>query len=405
MPKIECTYGCMNNIAQELQNDVANLSNIGLKTLQIAMSLPLNTSVYRRIRKKLISQTCTQISDTANDVKKLSEALAIIKTVYGIVDKNISTQTKNNKGFFENIKDSVREAALVAAINDARRMLEHLDDRSIYSKAGEGQYGGDQGSARNASRKEKQRLYEIYLKNNPKKKLTEKQFQTYLERMNSEGCGYVALVNLMMDKYYGREEEFERIFGYPMRNEKGDYNFNYLLVDLYSRMDNYDSNGNYIKNNDRELFEQGLWLFYDEKNDATGSGSNPEQRKYYFEQFLKEHGVNGKYDINANVTVDNYKQLVESGKKVSISYGYGMIRKPDGTEQFINGGHSMAVTGVTDDGKFVVSSWGEEWILDPNESFTIEDGKVISSVDGEHRVRGASAGSQYRISYETAEIN
>ena len=201
MPKIECTYGCMNNIAQELQNDVANLSNIGLKTLQIAMSLPLNTSVYRRIRKKLISQTCTQISDTANDVKKLSEALAIIKTVYGIVDKNISTQTKNNKGFFENIKDSVREAALVAAINDARRMLEHLDDRSIYSKAGEGQYGGDQGSARNASRKEKQRLYEIYLKNNPKKKLTEKQFQTYLERMNSEGCGYVALVNLMMDKY------------------------------------------------------------------------------------------------------------------------------------------------------------------------------------------------------------
>ena len=407
MPHIDCTYSCIKNAASYLSSDAKRVRDIKQNVVQIAMSLPLNTAVYRRLRRNIVFNVAVQMDKVQNNISKLGVLLTAIQRVYQHYDSSVSGENNNpneNQISALNAIDFLSEAALISALKAAMDSLGHLVDTSVYSSV-PGQYGGDQGSARNLTLQEKRELYKIYRKNNPKaKKMSDRQFQNYLEKMNNEGCGYVALVNMMMNEYYGREEEFEKTFGYPMRDKNGNYNFNHLLVDLYSRMDNYDENGKYHKYNDRGFFEQGPIFLYDEREDRTGDGTNPKQRKYYFEQFLKEHGVTAHYETGVNVTVDNYKQIVKSGKTVCINYGYGIIRNENNQPHFINGGHSLVVTGVTDDGKFIVSSWGDKYILDPNETFTIENGKVISSVDGEHIFKKASANTKFRISYETAEI-
>ena len=54
----------------------------------------------------------------------------------------------------------------------------------------------------------------------------------------------------------------------------------------------------------------------------------------------------------------------------------------DGTvAQVIDGGHAMTVTGVTDDGKLIVSSWGNQYYIDPDEkiTFTNSQGKKVTT--------------------------
>ncbi len=51
-----------------------------------------------------------------------------------------------------------------------------------------------------------------------------------------------------------------------------------------------------------------------------------------------------------------------------MGYYNGNIYKENGEiQQYIDGGHGMIVTGITYDGKYIVSSWGEKYIIDPNE--------------------------------------
>ena len=51
--------------------------------------------------------------------------------------------------------------------------------------------------------------------------------------------------------YDGREDEFEKVFGFPMYGENGEANYNYLMVDLYAntqgvyKVDTYDDKLNF----------------------------------------------------------------------------------------------------------------------------------------------------------------
>ncbi len=404
MPQIECTYSCMNSTANAFRENAARLNNISREVVQIARSLPLNTSAFRRIKKNIVSDLNPQMDCISKSMSKLDDALIIISKAYQSAD-----------GKFENSNEAKSEArsgsqntaaipnVLTRFLAGIMAIIERMANLSIYS-SDDGLYGGDQGSAKDASRKEKRTYYEIYLRNNPNNKLTEKQFQAYLERMNSEGCGYVALVNVIMNKYCGKEEEFEKTFGYPMRDKNGNYNYNYLLVDIYSKLDNYEIDGTYNAYKDYDADEDGSRDSYDLKNDSTGYGTTSDTREYYLKRFLNEYGVENEFDKSVNVTPQNYNDIVKSGKQVIINCGYKIMRKEDGSWTYIAGGHSMTVTGVTNDGKFIVSSWGEKWILDPNETFKIENGRVISSNGKTYETSYAVEGSHFPTWYETADI-
>lgn len=261
-----------------------------------------------------------------------------------------------------------------ALLDNMRKLLEQSGKPGPYNVSSivfdeEGSYGGDQGHPKgnDVSEARKQELFDLIRRNNPDLDLTDEQLNNYLKKINDEGCGYVALINTIFVAYEGREAEFEETFGYPMRY-KGDLNYDMLLVDLYSTMDNRGANGKYHKYHDYNPFEgDGLITSYDPWNDTTGRGTKPEIRAHYIEKFMEDRGVDVVVKNDVKVTADNFRSISEGGKQVIVSYHDGNLLNMDGTvRQPINGGHAMVVTGVTNDGKLIVSSWGEKCMIDPN---------------------------------------
>lgn len=260
-------------------------------------------------------------------------------------------------------------------------------NNTVFDPDNPGYYGGNQmifeGIEPNSDKWVE--MYEIFRSNNPDIELTDAEFQNYLEKLTSEGCGYVAICNTIFEQYEGRADEFEATFGYPMYDTNGNLNYAALEMDMYSQMDNRNALGilNYFS--DYDIDDDGSIFDYDYWNDNSGNGTDPFDREYYLEQFMSEHGVDVNVTPYAYVTVNNYDNIIASGNDVVVSFHDGNLYNMDGTfNQTIDGGHAMTVTGVTEDGMFIVSSWGNQYLINPSENgntITLEEG-----TDNEHTI-------------------
>lgn len=233
----------------------------------------------------------------------------------------------------------------------------------------EGDYGGDQGDPQSqwGFWSEKEDLYEIVKEHYPD--YSDKEIAVLLKRLNSEGCSYVSFLNALFAAYEGREGEFEQTFGFPMYKD-GDLNYNELLVDYYCSTDNH------IPGNDGDMIDSfedysserdGEKSGYDIKKDTSGSGANPEEVIYRAQRYLDDKGVEANIVTRTDITTENFQEFAEDGYVV-INYYDGPIQDINGdTVQFIDGGHAMTITGVTSDGRYIVSSWGEKYYLDPDQ--------------------------------------
>ncbi|MBQ7519317.1 MAG: hypothetical protein IJU12_03290 [Clostridia bacterium] len=82
---------------------------------------------------------------------------------------------------------------------------------------------------------EDRRAYEALMLRNGREALPDSpSFMDFLWRIRQRGFGYAAMTNAVFEGFLGREEEFERAFGYPMRDEQGRYNYHLMLVDMAS---------------------------------------------------------------------------------------------------------------------------------------------------------------------------
>ena len=62
------------------------------------------------------------------------------------------------------------------------------------------------------------------------------------------------------------------------------------------------------------------------------------------------------------------KSFLDQGKSVSILDNHFALYNEDGSKYRSDvGGHWMTITGVTDDGRYIVSSWGKKLYLKPDE--------------------------------------
>ena len=163
-----------------------------------------------------------------------------------------------------------------------------------------------------------------------------------LAKLNNEGCGYVAFANTIFLRFKGRESEFERTFGFPMYDENGNLNYNDLIADFYFAKDDPGSND----------------------GPTTGEAAK------MWESYCRDHGVNVAVQNNVKVTVDNYHEYAKKGQVIISTRPLNLWkRKADGSYMLVDtrdGGHAMTVTGVTEDGRFIVSSWGETYYLNPD---------------------------------------
>ena len=176
-----------------------------------------------------------------------------------------------------------------------------------------------------------------------------------------------------------------------MYDDFGNLNYDLLLVDFYSSTDNWHRNedGDYVFDELEDYdAEKDNIDGYDYYKDISGNGVFPNDtipttdlEKDRMSKFLGEHGINftvSEYNQN-EITPENYAQYAAQGD-VIINCGGNLNRlhpeidrdtvfymwTTDG-ERVSCGGHVMSVTGVTDDGRFIVSSWGEQYYIDPKE--------------------------------------
>lgn len=219
----------------------------------------------------------------------------------------------------------------------------------------DGSYGGDQGSMDRTYKWNPFKCWEL-LKNLREYYPNISIFEAfeYFSRLNSVGCGYVALANTLFLEYEGRPQEFERVFGYPMFKD-GDLNYDRLILDIYATTD--------------------LAGFNDE-DDGYPGGTVDASRAEIMQRFLEDKGVSVSTEANAEITPENFQEVVENGGHIVLGYRNGNMYDENGNQYYIDGGHAIVVTGVTEDGRFIVSSWGEKYYInsediDSDDSFMV----------------------------------
>lgn len=194
---------------------------------------------------------------------------------------------------------------------------------------------------------------------------TDEQITDLLEKLNSEGCGYVAFANIVADHFRGREKEFEKAFGFPLfqKNRSGteQVNYNRLVLDLYCASDNHREEG----------LIWGKHDVYDPEEDFSrtqGWGTTRESREYRFERYMEAHDVKAEIKNIESSAQDVYQKCreeIEKGNQVIIATHPVILEDSEGKSYQSDGGHAMTVTGLTKDGKITVSSWGSQYYIDP----------------------------------------
>ncbi len=321
----------------------------------------LSESAKQKVEKTL-RLLANNLSQSGNHFARLSSGLG------DIIDEYRNTENRLSGNSPETIMDesSVENVTIRDRINDFIQMLIKLLLTWAFVNVStpeinnivfddEGSYGSNQGSAKSQSRERQLELWEIVRRNNPNLgNLTPEEINNYYENMNSSGCGYASMANVIFQYYIGREEDFERDFGYPMYYN-GDLNYDAMIVDIYSR--------------------------YSEHNNGS---TNPSERKYCIEDMLGQHGISVTVDTKQKLSLDSVKENLISGNQVLVRVHNGNIYTKDKNGNLVVrqplSTHSMEVTGVTDDGVLIVSSWGKKYYIKPDEvvnNKTLVDYEVV----------------------------
>ena len=127
--------------------------------------------------------------------------------------------------------------------------------------------------------------------------------------------------------------------------KNGDLNYDRLILDIYATTDKAGIN-------DRA---DGL---PDKTNDVTLAN--------IMEHFLRDKGIDVETEAKVDVTPENFREISENGGYVILGYRNGNVYDENGNPHYING-HAMTVTGTTEDGRYIVSSWGKKYYINPSD--------------------------------------
>lgn len=265
-------------------------------------------------------------------------------------------------------------------------------------------------------------LYDFIRKHPGFENYTDDQIKELLSHITSGGCGWIACTNMIFAEFEGRPEDFEKAFGFPMYDSNGDLNYDQLCIDLYLNTgDKYyigpdDVNGeqalynsmyNYYKDNpdefknkygidmlgpDGKITTDAYNKIIQEKDNLIAAsdgkcvtykndqpGTNDLERTNRLNHYLSERGIDSyTHEYHETYSNSDIEKALDDGKTVVISVSECNLYDPNGGTQTINGSHAVVVTGVTPEGDYIVSSWGEKYIYKPNEQ-TQSDGTATTN--------------------------
>ena len=266
----------------------------------------------------------------------------------------------------------LQRSVVAGGIQEKLYMMPFEVQSCVYDK--QGIYGGDQTRPRKiaADSPEGKMLRQIIRKYYPD--YQEVEIQAFLKKLDSEGCGYVVIVNTLFEYFADKVEAFEQTFGLSMYSGDGDFNYDMLLVDFYAATDNHYSYCGIDKINyeeDRSDNEKDEAYVY--RMDTTGVGTNFDKRIYRTNLYLKKKGIRLKITNYKQVTLETVRELSRRGR-IMISLKGGNVQNEDGSVYCYCSGHAMIVTGVSNDCRYIVSTWGMKKYVDPGEVVE-KDGK------------------------------
>lgn len=331
------------------------------ESLDFVLSNLRRMSSFDGVRARLRTLS-GQLEEERNNVRNMGRRMEQIITIYrNAENKNVGRGNQTAGDVMAAV------AAIIEAFNKAiKDIVDWLKNLFGWGSSGgpyevdsivfddDGAYGGNQGSPKAQQGKRKKELYDAIRQYYPD--MTDKEAADYLKKLNSEGCGYVAVINTIFAAYEGREEEFEKTFGFPMYHN-GDLNYDRLLVDYYAATDNHN----------KSWWGRDRIDFSEDESATKGWGTTPDSMKYRTELYLKDKNVNVTITNNKKVTPNNFENLSKDGYVIAAFYD-GNLENEDGTTAQYIGGHAMTITGVAEDGRYIVSSWGKTYYIDPSKN-------------------------------------
>lgn len=177
-----------------------------------------------------------------------------------------------------------------------------------------------------------------------------------LHMQNMQGCGYSVITNWICDEYADNPEAFEEKYGYPL----------YIAID--------DENGD-----EHESFNYAVLsvdAFLENNSDLLNDCSPNLDVSIHPDEMAAEYSAIGgdhEFDVTTrDISVETYQEHMDEGYTGACIAAYRFELKPYGsnteTENYVanqesEDGHWMTITGVSENGNFIVSSWGQEWEL------------------------------------------
>lgn len=372
-----------------------------------------------------------RLEELFDDLVEVSSSLVKIKNSFDMNIKKLDWDIRAEQDINKNaVKIGLRlleyKTALDRYIKFAQEALDKYkelesEEVAIYDKEkrvhdifdGSNGYGGDQGDMKKTRNGfkfmwwvwgEDKDIYNFVRSRQGYENYSEAQIHELIKDINNEGCGYVALVNTMFSEFPGDEREFEKIFGFPMYDKDGNYNYNLMLLDIYCSTDDKffldEANGKMAYINEilkqqymdkstgtidmtrlasdygfsenatvDEIYEAIFVNAGGEVVDIPSSGTNAYTLGNRLSAYLTKKGIDADITCNTynSMTTNNVENSIESGNMVDILLTNGAkIYDVNGKQVGVigEGNHHVVVTGVTEDGKYKVSSWGKEYIVD-----------------------------------------
>lgn len=222
---------------------------------------------------------------------------------------------------------------------------------------------------------------------------TMEDYEAYLSKISSIGCGYTALANCIFKSFENMPTEFEKRFGYPM------YYF--------------DENGNKVMNYDNMIFDYFTYVWADGSGysinqivngpqtsenvpnyngraqiDAEGAhGTSPDMLKVFSEFMEKNYNLKVDIDYKDGIANDELVEKVKAIKQkndmpIIWADGYNLNYLNGNNCLYDGGSHAMCVTNVTPDNEIIVSTWGDPYIIDVSDvDKNVNEDNYISLLD------------------------
>ena len=379
----QATFNSFSNSSAKVKDDFDRVVssfyslNGGVGNLQSAVSL-----IQQRVRQESEKQESIQITRQETN-KFLEGTVACDRRVASIVSKNddkfywVNPHLKPTSCVSISIdKDMFKifqtgEIIMTASEKCAKSIEEtnqYYIENGVYSLGKTGEYGSNQGSPAGIAEddgyisKREQEFLSI-IKRNKQKDMTDNELDDYLDKLNKEGCAYASIVNSIFEYYENAEngeELFEKKFGFTMKQSNGKMNFDLLLVYVYSKYG--DSNPKGLKSKSQT---EALKEVMAEKGSDQNGEVKVKTKSYW------------------NLTCEEINKYLKEGKQIIISSQSAILYTMDGKYygDCVGAGHSLSVTGVTPDGKIIVSSWGQQFCIDLK-----DDGKFHCRKDSSQKI-------------------